>query len=481
VYAAAIGELDYTPATVLPDIPLTLTDDNGDEYTPRNFDDKYRGPVRLREALGNSLNVPAVYTASELGAPTLLRTLHGFGFDSLRRSPEYYGPALALGDGEVTLLELVRAYATLARSGNLLPLHAVLQWESRASPTSAGGGAVQSYVPPPGSTAISTVAATLVTDMLADNRARAATFGLESPIHFDVPVAAKTGTSKNYRDNWVLGYSKRVTVGVWVGNFDGSPMREVSGITGAGPVFRAIMASALTRYPDTEPLVPIEPQLSEPSAVWSAFPAAAHPHDDQELPATSGIRRLEICPFSGQRRGAQCPHGLEELVPSSAVLRDCEWHRRVAIDRRNGLLAGPSCPSSVVVEKQFEALPNLYRAWAKSEQRESAPDAYSPHCPAPATDGTAREQPVITEPASGARYVIDPERPARAQQLTVAVLAPASTHAIQLLLDGVALWYSTRPFEFQWVLQPGEHRFVARDMDGKQSEPVLVHVRTTGE
>jgi penicillin-binding protein 1C len=464
VYAAAIEELGYTPATVLPDLELHLRTPAGD-YAPRNFDDKFHGPVRLREALGNSLNIPAVHVASELGAPTLLRRLHEFGFDSLTQPPDYYGPALALGDGEVTLLELVRAYATLARGGLVLPLHALLQWEEPSRSPTTARPEIRNYQPPEPQRALSPLAAALVTDMLADNRARVASFGLESSLHFDPPVAAKTGTSKGYRDNWVIGYSKRVTVGVWVGNFDGSPMREVSGITGAGPIFRAIMDAARAHYADSEPLVSIGVQ------------------DKQQAHGADGLRQLDVCPLSGQLRGPNCPQGIQEMIPANVTLPTCEWHRKWAIDRRNGLLAGPTCPASAVVEKLFETLPSEYAAWEKSQGRALPPEEYSPNCPAPEVTQaqTAESRLVITEPQNGARYVIDPERAAQLQQLSITVQAPAATREVLLEVDGAVIERASRPFEFQWTLRAGEHRLVAVDTDGHRSEPVLVVVRGAGE
>lgn len=498
VYAAAIDQLGYTPATVLPDLPLNLNVGGGQEYAPRNFDDKFHGPVRLREALGNSLNIPAVYVANELPEPGLLGTLHRFGFDSLQQTPEFYGPALALGDGEVSLLELVRAYATLARGGRLLPIHAVSQWESRQLSSTTGRPETRQYKPPEVPTAISPVSATLVTDMLADNRARSASFGLDSSLHFDTPVAAKTGTSKGYRDNWVVGYTTRVTLGVWAGNFDGSPMRGVSGITGAGPIFRAIMNAALARYPDAEPLVPSEssvpgglepalaPHAGEIPLTGSEGPASAPTLvGAKALEATPqavarGIRRVQICPVSGQQRGEHCPQALEELVPGNTVLPNCEWHRQLALDRRNGLLAGPACPARFVIEKPFELLPDEYVAWARSEGRPLPPDAYSPHCPEPPQARSELADLFVSEPRHGARYVLDPERPATTQRLTVTVTTSSATKQVSLLVD--ERLFGTidgrrRPFEFQWPLQPGTHRFVARDQDGRLSEPVQISVR----
>jgi penicillin-binding protein 1C len=292
VYAGALEELGYTAATVLPDLELHIATEVGD-YCPRNFDDKYRGPVRLREALGNSLNVPAVYAAVQLGPPTLLRMLHAFGFDSLNQRPEYYGPALALGDGEVTLIELVRAYATLARGGAELLLRVVSELDGASHNNHDVLAETRKFESVSEARVVSPATAAIITDILKDKTARAASFGLQSALQFDFEVAAKTGTSKGYRDNWVVGYSHRVTVGVWVGNFDGSPMRQVGGITGAAPIFHAILDAAMAATNDL------------------GLPIANGDYDNKKSQTATGTRRVEICPVSGQAIGPDCPHAIQ--------------------------------------------------------------------------------------------------------------------------------------------------------------------------
>ena len=308
VYAAAFEELGYTAATVLPDLELHLNTEAG-EYSPRNFDDKFRGPVRLREALGNSLNVPAVYTAAQLGPPTLLRVLHSFGFDSLNQRPEYYGPGLALGDGEVTLMELVRAYSALARGGTELPLR--FELEVNIVKQSRDGVRIDTrkFDVPSEQRVISERTAATITDILKDRTARVATFGAQSSLQFDFEVAAKTGTSKGYRDNWVIGYCHRFTVGVWVGNFDGSPMRQVGGITGAAPIFHAILDAAMAHTKDV------------------GLPLANGEYDNNKIESSIGLRRVMICPVSGQALSQDCPHGITEFIPTNVVLPTCQWHQ----------------------------------------------------------------------------------------------------------------------------------------------------------
>lgn len=222
LYSLAL-ERGWSPESVLRDEPTDFPTPSG-LYRPANYDRRFMGPVRLREALANSRNVPAVGLLSELGGPEVLRRrLHELGLATITRSAEYYGPGLALGNAEVRLLELVNAYACLARLGGYRPYRLL-----ETQPV----GEVEVVGDPR--------AAWRIADILSDNEARAYAFGYDSPLRFGFQVACKTGTSSDFRDNWALGYTPEFTVGVWVGNADASPMRNVSGVTGAGPVLHGV-------------------------------------------------------------------------------------------------------------------------------------------------------------------------------------------------------------------------------------------------
>jgi penicillin-binding protein 1C len=223
-YELAI-ERGANPGTVVADVPSDFATPTG-VYSPSNYNHRFYGPVSLRFALGNSLNVAAIRTLQSAGGPEILhRRLRELGITTLDHSPEYFGLGLTLGNAEVRLLELANAFATIARLGIHQPYRLLLEGahvdlaqrvcDSRAS-----------Y---------------LVADMLADNSARAASFGLESYLAFDFPVACKTGTSSNYRDNWAIGFTPEFTVAVWVGNPDGSPMHAITGVTGAAPVMHDLV------------------------------------------------------------------------------------------------------------------------------------------------------------------------------------------------------------------------------------------------
>ena len=217
-------ERGWTASSVIRDVPTEVVTPTG-LFRPENYDRRFRGPVSLREALAGSLNVPAVLLLDRLGGPQVLKVrLEEMGIQTLDRPASDYGLGLVLGDAEIRLVDLTAAYATLGRLGIHKP------WRIRPVEPSTG-----TRVADPG-------ACWLVGDVLRDPLARAAQFGLETPLRMSVPVAVKTGTSTGYRDNWAFGVTPEYTVGVWVGNFDGTRMRDISGVDGAGPILADVVA-----------------------------------------------------------------------------------------------------------------------------------------------------------------------------------------------------------------------------------------------
>ncbi len=236
LYGLALEQRALTAASLVEDSPLAVSTSNG-LYVPQNYTSQYRGWVSARMALGGSLNIPAVRTLVRLEPDAFHRRLRQFGFANLTESGDYYGYSLALGSADVSLLMLANAYRALANGGRWTPLRAVP--EGTRIPCSSGGCAgVFDNSPHPAATP---QASFIVSDILADRAARAGTFGLESWLATPYWSAVKTGTSKDMRDNWCVGYSRRYTVAVWVGNAAGEAMHDVSGISGAAPVWRALM------------------------------------------------------------------------------------------------------------------------------------------------------------------------------------------------------------------------------------------------
>ena len=223
LYEQALERRYVTAASILEDEPVNL-ETVGGIYLPQDYDHDYKGPVSVRTALGGSLNIPAVRTLMLVGVEAFRNRLQQLGYAGIVQDEQYYGYSLALGSAEVTLWQQAQAYRVLARGGMFSPIR-VLAEESI-----------------PGTHAVLPAGASfIVGDILSDRAARAVTFGLESSLTTGYWSAVKTGTSKDMRDNWCIGYTPRYTVAVWVGNFEGDPMHDVSGVTGAAPVWREIM------------------------------------------------------------------------------------------------------------------------------------------------------------------------------------------------------------------------------------------------
>ena len=241
LYAAALSDDLISPATILWDVPVTYTVGNGLIYKPVNYDSKFHGPVTARTALANSYNIPAVKLLDAVTIERMLKAAEAFGIGSLNRGKEWYGLSLTLGGGEMTLLELTGAFAALASGGQQVTPEPVL------AVVDALGRPVEGALPKKGEApqAVSPAAAFQVTDILSDNVARTPMFGAASPLKLSRPAAAKTGTTDDFRDNWTVGYLRPLVVGVWAGNTDGHPMKKVSGIAGAAPIWHDFMEGVL--------------------------------------------------------------------------------------------------------------------------------------------------------------------------------------------------------------------------------------------
>jgi penicillin-binding protein 1C len=286
-YALAL-ERGLNPCSIVADVPTEFTTPTG-IYAPSNYNHQFYGPVSLRFALGNSLNVASIRTLQAAGGPDVLhRKLRELGITTLDHAADFYGLGLTLGNAEVRLLELANAYATLARLGIFRPYRLL-----RDRPGEY-----------PDTRVFQNRAAYLIADMLGDNGARAASFGLESFLAFDFPVACKTGTSSNYRDNWAFAFTPEFTVGVWIGNHDGSPMQEITGVTGAAPVMHQMMVYLHEHF----------------GTSWFAAP--------------TGIREFVINPLNGKQTTART--GLPEKCLSEPQVEgpaDCDEQGRIILGR----------------------------------------------------------------------------------------------------------------------------------------------------
>ena len=433
VYALGL-ERGFSLASLLDDLPAHFQTKQG-TYIPQNYDRAYRGPVRLRIALASSLNIPAIRMAHALGPAEILTRLRDLGFDNLNAQPEHYGLGIALGNGEVTLFQLTAAYAALADRGRFAPLRRIY-----GEPTKT---ARQVIAP---------LAAELITDALADPRARAIGFGRGGPLEVPVAAAVKTGTSKDFHDNWTVGYTKELTVGVWVGNFDASPMHRVSGVTGAGPLWHEVLLAAIDELKlQPAPLRRAEPRQGGPQLI-----------------------RRPVCSLSGMAPGPACPHVTDELFASTHPLSGpCSMHRKVAIDRRNGLL-GSTCPRALSALEDRVTLADKYLAWGARQGLALAPRVYSPFCPAPRQ---LRARLRVRYPSEGAVFVLDPDLPRIYQRVPLEAEVSAGLKAVSWHVDGVKVTTARFPFGASWQLQPGPHRVELRTPAGDRSPLIRFWVR----
>jgi penicillin-binding protein 1C len=392
LYALAFDR-GWTPASILPDIARVYQTGTG-PYRPRNYDRRFHGPVRAREALASSYNVPAVELASRLGVGSLLHVLRGAGFASLGRSADHYGLGLALGNGDITLLELANGFRGLVNLGVWRPY----TWRA-GSPDQALE---------PGTRFATERSAALVLDILSDPVARIPGFGIESPLDFPFAVAAKTGTSRHFTDNWAVGSAGGFTVAVWVGNFSGRPMDGVSGVSGAGPLLhRAVLATA------------------------RRYPAGSLPD-----PRASGAVAATVCRLSGLRPGAWCPVAPEWFAPGNAPTDTCIWHQG---------------------EGDVE-LPAEYAEWAERSEVPRLPRAASASAPVRASDTGFQ----IVSPREGDVYRLSPGVEPR--YATVALRAAGGGAAVRWTVDGVPHAAG------RWSLQPGRHRLRAVSASGDSAE-----------
>lgn len=243
-YSAGL-EKGFTPATLIDDSPITFRSPNAPSYSPVNYDGKFHGKITFRNALGNSINIPAIKILSKIGIPTMVELARKMGITTWK-DPNEYGLAITLGAADVKMTDLATVYGVLANQGERVDLNPILKL------TNASGNILEEKIDSPetkGERVIDPGIAFIISDILADNKAREMEFGPNSPL--SIPnrrVSVKTGTSDNKRDNWTIGFTQDFLVAVWVGNNDNSPMNEylASGITGAAPIWHEIMVSLLS-------------------------------------------------------------------------------------------------------------------------------------------------------------------------------------------------------------------------------------------
>ena len=330
VYLAAL-ESGWTAATMVMDVYQEFPP----SYQPINHDDKEWGPISVRTALACSRNVPAVSTLQQIGVSAFLDVAHRVGLTSY--AADSYGLSMALGAYELTLLELTSAYGALANGGYQVEPRTILRIETQDGEVILDSEAQLRQAMDPR-------LAYMITDILSDEQERARTFGYDSNLNLPFPAAAKTGTTNDYRDSWLVGYTPELVTGVWVGNHDGRPMDELTGSRGAGSIWRPFMERALA------------------GELHAAF---SRPR---------GMVEVDICPISGLLPGPNCPDSVTELfLEENTPKQLCPVHIRERICTVSGNLATEHCPESLTEERPFVDLGPSWDAWAREQGLEPPP------------------------------------------------------------------------------------------------------------
>jgi membrane peptidoglycan carboxypeptidase len=334
-YAAAF-ELGWTAATFIMDITTEFPDGANPPYVPHNHDKQEHGPVLVRGALARSLNIPAVKTLQFVTLPGMLEMAHRLGITSLNRLD--YGLSLTLGGGDVTLLEMTAAYSAFANGGRRLWPASILRIEDSSARV------IEQAPQEAGQQVLDPRHAYLITHILSDNEARLPTFGPNNILELSRPAAVKTGTTDDYRDAWTIGYTPDLLVGVWVGNADNTPMEQVYGSRGAGPIWHDFMDQVLQDRPVLE------------------------------FAAPEGMEMADICPISGKLRTEKCPPAQTEVfVAGTAPKEPCDVHVDLSICAVSGRRAGEFCPQNVLRTQYFERFPPEYRSWAEANGKPQPP------------------------------------------------------------------------------------------------------------
>ena len=390
LYAAAF-ERGFTPATALLDIATSFPTEDG-PYAPLDFDRSFHGVVPLRVALASSLNIPAVRTLDALGLDAMLEMTHRFGLGTLSEV-ESYGLGLTLGGGEVRLLDLANAYAALGAGGQLAQPFAV------ARVRDAAGRILYERSAAPALRVLSAEHAYLLADILSDPDARIPGFGGVTPFELPFAAAVKSGTSTGFRDDWTLGYTPEIAVGVWVGNADGSPMLNVAGVDAAGPIWRdTMMAAALIHR-------------------MSAFARPA------------GIAEATVCAPTGLLPGPDCPSPVRELfVAGTEPTAQERYYARDAEGR-------------ITVDPPTEA-----RDWARAAGLAIKTDGIPP----------ARDQLRVVAPVPGSTVYLAPEL--RTQELVLRAAAASGIDRVTFAVDGVTVGTAPAAAPWTtWALEVGLH------------------------
>lgn len=444
-YAAAFAR-GLSPASPIADVRTVFRTYDGAPYIPVNYDGKYHGLVSLREALAGSYNVAAVRLLDTIGIQALPDLVRRLGIDTLNQ-PERQGLALTLGGAEIRLFDLTAAYATLAAAGARVTPYLV------ESIRDADGTILYAYTASSREQVLDPRVAYLVTDVLADQSARAGVFGQNSALDLPFPAAVKTGTTTMWRDNWTLGYTTAWTVGVWVGNADGSPMDDASGVTGAAPI-------------------------------WNSLMRAAHRQAAAAFTVPDGLVAVEVCALSGFLPGPACTRRrVEWFLEEHAPTDSCDMHTLVTYDARTGKPATAETPVDRRVYRSQTIWPAEVLQWAIDQGLAAAPTEQQHTAGISDMETDSSRGLYLASPEDGSMYRLSTEVPGSSQRLLISAVCELCDPGGRLLLelDG-SRWHewSSPPYTVYWPLEVGEHvlslAYEPPNGTRVESEPVVIAV-----
>ncbi|HWQ83825.1 MAG TPA: transglycosylase domain-containing protein [Anaerolineales bacterium] len=426
VYAAALDPSQpnpWTAATVLLDVRTSFVTRDGLAYIPENYDRQEHGPVLLRDALASSLNIPAVITLEHVGLERLFALSEDLGIHTFR-DPAQYDLSLALGGGEIRLLELTAAYGALATGGLRVYPQAILEVRDFS------GNVL--YTPPSQTQTrvLDERLAWLVSDILSDDEARRIGFSAHSVLNLDRPAAVKTGTTSNFHDNWTIGYTPDLVVGVWAGNTDYRPMRNVDGLSGAAPIWHQFMRSVLKDSPPGQFVQP------------------------------PGFEQVEVCSLSGGLPTPACPYRrLEWFIAGTQPQHEDTYYQQVWLDRRTGLLAGETTPGE---DRQLQTvldIPPQAQTWARSQGFLLLGDLQIQAARTETGSSPTQAGLQMVSPADRSVYRLSKGLDPAAQRIRLAAASQADFTRLSLWLDGaeIASFGDSPPYETWIELTPGEH------------------------
>lgn len=349
----------YSAATMVLDVETDFgTPYNGIPYVPQNYDRLFHGPMRLRQALANSYNVPAVQVLSWVGVPRVLRTAHSMGIDTLDQGNNAYGLSLTLGGGEVTLLDMVYAYAVMDNMGAMVgqprpperqrPGYRTLDPVTILRVEDRNGNILYEYTQPQRREILPPQLAYLMNDILSDRNARCAAFGCPNVLELpgNRPAAVKTGTTNNYRDDWTIGYTPELVTGVWMGNSDNSPTNDLPSYKGAAPIWHALMSWALD---------------GAAISIW---------------PRPPGMVETAVCNISGLLPTPYCPTVSEIFIDGTQPSTFDTVYQEFAINRETSRLATINTPPELIERKIFRVYPAAAADWVRENEIEQPPTEY---------------------------------------------------------------------------------------------------------